>query len=121
MRTAIGLYCQALDDGRVDDVLATFWPDGVLDFVGIGTYEGHDGLRGFYEGTPPPAMPRRHHIANTHIVDWNDPLVTAFSDFAVVQQSESGWAISVVGRYRDTLRHQDGIVRFSHRTLELTQ
>jgi hypothetical protein len=120
VRTAIGLYCQALDDGRVDDVLATFWSDGVLEFVGNTTYRGHDELRAFYETTARSAMPRRHQLANTHIVGWDNPLVTAHSDFSMVELTDTGWRISVVGRYRDTLRHQDGVVRFSHRVLDLT-
>jgi len=29
---------------------------------------------------------------------------------------ESGWAIQLVGRYHDTLHHEDGAWRFRHRT-----
>ena len=42
VRAAIAAYTQALDDGRTDDVVATYCPDGVCDIPGMGTHEGHD-------------------------------------------------------------------------------
>ena len=45
VRATIAAYTQALDDGRTDDVVATFCPDGVCDIPGMGTHRGHDALR----------------------------------------------------------------------------
>ena len=39
-------YCQALDDGRWDDLVDLFTPDGA--FVGLSTARGHDELRTFF-------------------------------------------------------------------------
>src|SRR5690348_9160705 len=46
---AIAAYAQALDDGRVDDVVATFCFDGSCDIPGLGAHAGHDALREAYE------------------------------------------------------------------------
>ena len=42
VRATIAAYTHALDDGRTDDVVATFCADGVVDIPGMGTHEGHD-------------------------------------------------------------------------------
>ncbi|UUZ60343.1 nuclear transport factor 2 family protein [Nocardioides sp. B-3] len=39
-------YCRALDDGRWDDLVDLFTPDGA--FVGLSTARGHDELRTFF-------------------------------------------------------------------------
>ncbi len=48
IRATIAAYTHALDDGRTDDVVATFCPDGVVDIPGMGTHVGHDALRAAY-------------------------------------------------------------------------
>ena len=64
VRAALAAYTQALDDGRTDDVVATFCPDGVCEIPGMGTHEGHDALREAYVGldaAAAPAPPRPQH------------------------------------------------------------
>ena len=64
VRATLAAYAQALDDGRTDDVVATFCPDGVCDIPGMGTHEGHNALREAYfqvEADAAPAPPRRQH------------------------------------------------------------
>src|SRR3546814_17349322 len=48
VRAAIAAYTHALDDGRTDDVVASYCPDGVFDMPGPGPFEGHDALREAY-------------------------------------------------------------------------
>ena len=40
VRAALAQYTQALDDGRTDDVVATFCADGVCEIPGMGTTRG---------------------------------------------------------------------------------
>jgi hypothetical protein len=40
------------------------------------------------------------------------------NDLLVVEKTDSGWAITMVGRYQDTLRRADGDWRFVRRTLD---
>ena len=71
VRAAIATYTHALDDGRTDDVVATFCPDGFCDMPGLGRHEGHDALREAY-GEWKPVRPQRHLVLNTVVTEWDD-------------------------------------------------
>ncbi len=114
VRAVIAAYTQALDDGRTDDVVATFCPDGACDIPGMGTHVGHDALRSAYSRWT-PRRPQRHLVLNTLVTDWNDREATAISDVVLLLKGEPGWAIQIVGRYHDVLHHQDGTWRFHRR------
>jgi ketosteroid isomerase-like protein len=114
IRATIATYAHALDDGRTDDIVATFCPDGVSEITGMGTHEGHEALRKAYSEWKPRG-PQRHLVLNTLVTDWNDHEAHAISDVVFVLQGDSGWAIQLVGRYEDTLHHDDGRWRIHHR------
>ena len=135
VRATIAAYTHALDDGRTDDVVATFCADGGCDIPGLGTYEGHDALRAAYAKWT-PRQPQRHLVLNTLITewtpeeahatsdvvfllrgetDWDDHEATAVSDVVFLLQGDAGWAVEVVGRYEDTLHRADGTWRFHRR------
>jgi ketosteroid isomerase-like protein len=117
VRAALAEYTHALDDGRTDDIVATFCPDGVVDIPGMGTHAGHDALREAYSGWK-PRQPQRHVVVNTHVTDWNGDEASAVSDVIFLLQGKTGWSIQLVGRYHDTL-HRDGSTwRFHHRRAE---
>lgn len=113
VRATIAAYTQALDDGRTDDVVATFCPDGGCDIPGLGTYDGHDALRAAYARWT-PRRPQRHLVVNTLVTDWSDDEATAVSDVVFLLLGDAGWAVQLVGRYEDTL-HRDGEVWRFHR------
>lgn len=117
IRATIAAYAQALDDGRTDDVVATFCPDGVCEMPGMGTYEGHDDIRTAFARWK-PARPQRHLVLNTLVTDWSDHEAKAISDMVFILKGDAGWAIQVVGRYHDTFHHDDGTWRFHHRAAE---
>ncbi len=117
VRATVAAYTQALDDGRTDDVVATFCPDGGCEIPGLGTHEGHDALRAAYSQWK-PARPQRHLVVNTLITDWNDHEANAISDVIFVLQGDSGWAIELVGRYQDTLHRDGDSWRFHRRAAE---
>jgi SnoaL-like domain len=114
VRAAIAAYAQALDDGRTEDVVATFCPDGTSEIPGTGTFEGHDALRRAYARWT-PQRPQRHLVLNTLVTDWDDHQATAISDVVFVLHTDRGWAIQLVGRYHDVLHHTDGRWRFHRR------
>ena len=120
VRATIAAYTQALDDGRTDDVVATFCAGGGCDILGLGNYQGHDALRAAYAKWK-PRRPQRHLVLNTLVTDWNDREVTAVSDVIFMLKGQSGWAIQLVGRYRDTLQCEDGAWRFRHRAAEFLE
>jgi hypothetical protein len=115
VRNTLAAYVHALDDGRADDVVATFCPDGTVDIPGLGTHVGHDALRAAYAGWA-PRRPQRHLVLNTHISAWDDHEATATSDLVFLLQGKDGWAVQLVGRYHDTLHFDDGTWRFHRRT-----
>lgn len=116
VRATIAAYTHALDDGRTDDVVATYCEDGVFDMPGTGRFEGHDALRAAYDGWA-PRKPQRHLIVNTLLSDWGDDEATAVSDVVFIREGSEGWAVQFVSRYRDTLRLVDGAWKFSQRSI----
>jgi hypothetical protein len=114
VRAAIATYTQALDDGRPDDVVATFCADGLCDIPGMGAHQGHEALLAAYAKWM-PRRPQRHLVLNTLVREWSDTEATAISDVVFLLMGESGWAVQLVGRYHDTLHLDDGTWRFHRR------
>ena len=115
VRATIAAYAQALDDGRTDDIVATFCADGVCDIPGMGTHTGHDALRQAFTKWA-PRRPQRHLVLNTLVRDWSDDEATATSDVVFLLLEDSGWAVKLVGRYDDVLHRVDGAWRLHTRT-----
>jgi hypothetical protein len=115
VRNVLGEYTQALDDGRVDDLVATFCPDGTVEIPGMGTHEGHEALHAAYTRWR-PRRPQRHLVVNTFISEWDDARATATSDIVFLLLGDEGWGVQVVGRYHDVLHHTDDRWRFHHRS-----
>ena len=121
VRAAMAAYAQALDDGRTDDIVATFCSDGVCDIPGMGTHTGHDALRDAY-ATWTPVRPQRHLVLNTLVTDWDDDQAHAVSDVVFLLQGDAAWGIQLVGRYHDVLhRGDDGRWRFHRRAAEFVR
>ena len=115
VRFAIAVYTHALDDGRTDDVVATFCPDGGVEIPGMGTHRGHEALRDAYSRWG-PKRPQRHLVLNTVVAERSETEATAISDVVFLLLGDSGWSIQLVGRYHDLLHnHGDGTWRFHHR------
>jgi hypothetical protein len=120
VREVIASYSQALDDGRVGDVVAAFCPDGSVELPGLGVATGHDAIRALYARIT-PGRPARHVVVNIHVTEWTDHQARAVSDLIVVAQGRPGWSVQLVGRYYDALHHRDGAWRFHARTLEFVE
>ncbi len=120
IRATLAAYAHALDDGRTDDVVATFCSDGSIEIPGMGTHEGHDALRAAYDGWK-PRRPQRHLVVNTLVTDWDDHEAKAVSDVIFLLKGDDGWATQLVGRYHDTLHLDDGAWRFHRRVAEFVQ
>ena len=106
VRTTLAVYTQALDDGRTDDVVATFCPDGSVEMPGAGRFEGHADLQAAYEQWK-PVGPQRHLVLNTVVTEWDADVARATSDFVFIFSRGGKWSVELVGRYHDVL-HRDG-------------
>jgi hypothetical protein len=115
VRAALATYTHALDDGRTDDVVATFCADGACEIPGLGTHEGRDALRAAFSKWT-PRRPQRHLVLNTVVTPQGDGGATADSDVVFLLLGDAGWKIELVGRYHDTLHLDDGTWRFHRRT-----
>ena len=113
---ALAAYTHALDDGRTEDVVATFCPDGAVEIPGMGTHAGHEALHAAYARWA-PRRPQRHLVLNTHVTDWDDHEATALSDVVFILEGKEGWAIQFVARYHDVLHRTDEAWRFHRRTV----
>jgi hypothetical protein len=120
VRAAIAEYTQALDDGRTDELVATFCPDGWCEMPGLGRHQGHKALRDAYSKWT-PARAQRHLVVNTLINRWDAEEASATSDFVFILKGETGWAVQVVGRYHDVLHCQGDRWRFHSRVAEFVQ
>jgi hypothetical protein len=119
IRAAIAAYTQALDDGRTDDVVATFCPDGLCDIPGLGRHQGHAALRKAYAQWQ-PTRPQRHLVLNTLVTHWDEGEARATSDFVFLLKGDPGWAVRLVGRYHDVLHRAGGVWRFHSRSAEFS-
>jgi uncharacterized protein (TIGR02246 family) len=114
VRATIAAYAQALDDGRTDDIVATFCDDGVCDIPGMGTHTGQEALREAFTKWK-PKRPQRHLVVNTLVTEWSEREASAISDVIFVLLEDSGWAIKLVGRYDDVFHQSDGTWRIHNR------
>lgn len=114
VRATLAAYVQALDDGRTDDVVATFCPDGTCDIEGMGRFVGHAALQKAYARWI-PRQAQRHLVLNTRVTDWSDREATAISDVVFILFGDNGWDVQLVGRYTDVLHSADGAWRFHER------
>lgn len=114
VRACIAAYNHAVDDGRTDDVVATYCPDGSCDIKALGAHEGHDALRAAYAKVA-PRVPQRHLVANTLVTEWSAEEARAVSDFVFLVRLDAGWKVQLVGRYDDVLHRTDDGWRFHRR------
>jgi hypothetical protein len=117
VRRAVAAYTQALDDGRTEDVVATFCTDGVADIPGLGRHGGHDALSAAYARVV-PRVPQRHLVLNTLITHWDAREAHATSDVVFLLLVDGRWRVQLVGRYRDLLHRDGGSWRFHHRAAD---
>jgi uncharacterized protein (TIGR02246 family) len=117
IRNTIATYAQALDDGRTEDVVATFCPDATVFIPGMDVLSGHEAIREAYSAMK-PRRPQRHVVVNTVVSVTDDQTARATSDLLVYVRGASGWTLQIVGRYRDELRMSDMRWRFATRRLE---
>jgi SnoaL-like domain len=114
VHATMAAYTQALDDGRTEDVVATYCPDGICELPGLGTHTGHDALRAAYAQWT-PRRPQRHLVLNTLVTPVGDHEATAVSDVIFLLLGKAGWSVQLVGRYHDELHEADGTWKFHRR------
>jgi SnoaL-like domain len=118
IRELLAAYCHRVDDGRFDDLVELFTPDGA--FVrGTRTHSGRDALLAYFRpGKGGPSSAGRHLTLNPEIaIDGARGRVLA--DFLYLRVVDGKITPVIAGRYRDELvRGDDGRWRFARRVVE---
>lgn len=133
IRDLVARYNASGDSGRVDAVVALFWPDASMEVGGPAEPQvrtGHGEIASIFTGAAttafrpadagagePPVF--RHHVRHfvaTHVIDVvDDDHATGYAYFQVLMlHGLDHW-----GRYFDRYERRDGEWRFAHRRVVL--
>lgn len=122
IRRVVATYVHRVDTGRIEDVVALFTPDGVLEIAGQTRHEGHDAIRAMFGRgvehlAASEAVPRiRHHLTG-HLIDLDGDDTAKSSCYWLAVVGDGG--IDHWGRYVDRLVVHDGGWRIAHRRIHL--
>lgn len=115
----ISAYTQALDAGRLDELVGLFTANGrsTLPAPDTVTAAGHAALRELY--APLVAdHPQRHIVMNTVVTQREDGRADATSTLVWINSRDGAWIVELVGTYRDVLvQGDDGQWYFEDRVL----
>lgn len=106
-------YCQYLDDGRWDELVELFTPDG--SFVGLSSVTGTDALRTFFSELQEGRLKAWWHFSSNETIDLDGDVATGetWLHQPCVVDDEAHVA---AGRYIDRMRRcDDGVWRFEVR------
>jgi hypothetical protein len=115
----IGIYNQAIDQGRYEDFLACWCEDGVFDGLG-GPYVGKAAIRRFTDGYDERFRLRLNGLKHftVNIVSTIDgETARSSSHLQLVATGSKGASILFTGRYEDELRRVGGLWLFARRKL----
>ncbi|MFP9191422.1 nuclear transport factor 2 family protein [Natrialbaceae archaeon A-CW1-1] len=120
-RTAIAdckaRYCYLIDDWELEALPSLFTEDVILDYGGIGTYTGHEGIREF-ASVIEETLDRTTHLLSNPVIDIGvDGSPDAISDdpsqatgrwyvFSTINYADGSSGVRV-GTYRDRYRRVD--------------
>jgi len=118
IREVMAEYCFRLDNGRFAEMAALFTADGTWD-TAFGKGTGHAGIEALVrrirgDGPRPRAI---HHVTNI-VIKLDGDTATGFSNWVVVQNSDTGPKIGSAGSYSDQLVKQDGVWLFRYRKID---
>ncbi len=119
IRELLARYCFALDAGRFEEMAALFTADGVWE-TAFGAGTGRDGIVTQARSIATGPRPRRVHLTTNIVIDleMDGQTATAQSNWALIQNSDSGPVIGSGGGYADRLVKLGGRWFFKHRRID---
>lgn len=121
IRQLIARYNHAGDRGRLDELVACFTEDGVMELPDVAPLQGRAAIRAHLEGVVADLAARtsratlRHHVASLWIERVGEREAHARAYFSVY--TEIG--LDHWGGYRDRLRREDGRWLLAHRRVRV--
>jgi hypothetical protein len=109
-------YNRYLDDGRIDELVDLFAPDGRLKSMGKDLV-GRLAIGNFFRpGSASAQMGSGQHVLSNILIEWDHEEPRAVSDFTVIRRNASGVSgIVLAGRYIDSFVHTPAGWRFKFR------
>jgi 3-phenylpropionate/cinnamic acid dioxygenase small subunit len=116
----IALYCQLLDDLRLEEWGELFTQDAVWSLPTV-SFQGRAEIVKGVGAMEPEERGRVKHITFTPIIEFEDEHhAYAWSDLTALMKSERGtWSVVAAGRYYDTLEFTGGRWRFKSRICDI--
>jgi ketosteroid isomerase-like protein len=112
IRELTARYNYAIDDGRVDEWVATFTEDGTFESSLLGKHTGKEALRAFGEGYSAAFTGR--HCTTDHVVDLDGDRARQRC-YLVLVNNDGGSRVSTTAVYEDELRRTPNGWRFTNR------
>jgi uncharacterized protein (TIGR02246 family) len=108
IRDLFARYCVHIDSGEGAEWAGLFTEDGVFE-VGADPLVGREALAAFASSLGGAAM---HHMVLNEVIDVEGDVASCRASIVVV----AGGQLVTTGRYRDTLRREDGRWRIARRS-----
>jgi len=105
-------YNHAIDDGRAEDWVATFVPDGTFESTALGVHTGIEALRAFAAGYIAAFTGR--HCTSDHVVEVDGDEARSRC-YLILVNNASAPIVSTTAVYDDVLRRTPDGWRFVHR------
>jgi len=110
VRELYARFCHSIDEGRYEEWINTFTPDGVFDSPVAGRHAGHEGLRKFTQALAASEMGKavqRHLVTNLSLSLEGDR-GTGLSNLIVYVTRDGVTSLLPIGGYRTRLRKIGG-------------
>jgi 3-phenylpropionate/cinnamic acid dioxygenase small subunit len=121
VRELYSRYAHTLDEGRNEEWVDCFTPDGVFDSPWVGRHAGRENLLAMVSasaGTELGRVKQRHLMANISL-DLEEDQGTGTCNFTYYWTREGKTELIAIGVYQDSLRKIDGRWRFARRLIRL--
>jgi hypothetical protein len=110
VRELYARFCFSIDEGRYEEWVNTFTPDGVFDSPVAGRHAGHDGLRKFTQALAASDMgkARQRHLVTNLILSLEGDRGIGLSNLTVYVTRDGVTSLMLIGGYRTQLRKVNG-------------
>ena len=114
IRELAARYNYAIDEGRPEEWVATFVPDGTFESAALGVHTGTDALLAFATGYSAAVTGR--HCTSDYVVEVDGDEATSRC-YLILVNNASTPIVSVTAVYEDRLRRTADGWRFVHRSV----
>jgi 3-phenylpropionate/cinnamic acid dioxygenase small subunit len=110
VRELFARFCHSIDEGRYEEWVGTFTPDGVFDSPVAGRHAGRAGLLKFTRDLAASDMGKatQRHLVTNLIISLEDDRGTALCNLTVYVTRDGATSLLLVGGYNTELRKVGG-------------